>query len=69
MHRGLIQELLPGPIDGIGDIYGEIVALRTLMLRMGYDAKGVHAQGRRLVFIGDLTDRGPDSRVALFVLR
>jgi len=31
------------------------------MQMLGYSADGVHPDGRRLVFVGDLTDRGPDS--------
>jgi predicted MPP superfamily phosphohydrolase len=56
-----VQELFPGPIDIVGDIHGEIDALRDLLRHLGYDQAGVHPQGRRLMFIGDLTDRGPDS--------
>jgi hypothetical protein len=29
--------------------------------RLGYDDRGRHPRGRRLVFVGDLGDRGPDS--------
>jgi hypothetical protein len=61
MQQSLIHGLFSGPIDIVGDIHGEIDALRALLLLLGYDASGVHPQGRRLVFIGDLTDRGPDS--------
>jgi hypothetical protein len=50
-----------GPIDIVGDVHGEIDALRELLAALGYDAVGRHPQGRRLVFIGDLCDRGPDS--------
>jgi hypothetical protein len=57
----LIRELFPGPIDIVGDLHGEIDALKELLGHLGYDAGGVHPTGRRLVFIGDLTDRGPDS--------
>ncbi len=32
-----------------------------LVARLGYDKRGRHAGGRRLVFVGDLGDRGPDS--------
>jgi hypothetical protein len=61
VNHGLIQELFSGPIDIVGDIHGEIDALRDLLKHLGYDTGGVHPQDRRLVFIGDLTDRGPDS--------
>lgn len=57
----LIGKLFPGPLDILGDIHGEIEALRSLAFTLGYDARGLHPQGRRLVFIGDLIDRGPDS--------
>jgi hypothetical protein len=57
----LIQPLFDGPLDIVGDIHGEIAPLRSLMRHLGYDADGVHTDGRRLVFVGDLTDRGPDS--------
>ena len=61
MSLRLIQKLFPGPIDIVGDIHGEIDALQDLLGHLGYDRAGVHPHGRRLVFIGDLMDRGPDS--------
>ncbi|MBY0231702.1 MAG: metallophosphoesterase [Gemmataceae bacterium] len=69
MPRGkLVRELLPGPIDLVGDVHGEMDALRALLRRMGYDERGRHPEGRRLVFVGDLADRGPDSPgVVMFV--
>jgi hypothetical protein len=57
----LVGELFEGPIDIVGDVHGEIVALHELRRRLGYDDKGRHREGRRLVFVGDLGDRGPDS--------
>ncbi len=50
-----------GPIDVIGDVHGEIDALEDLLHVLGYRGRGDHPAGRRLVFIGDLCDRGPDS--------
>jgi hypothetical protein len=32
-----------------------------LLRHLGYRDSGQHPEGRRLVFVGDLTDRGPDS--------
>ena len=57
----LVRELFDGPIDVVGDVHGEIEALRALLGRLGYDGTGRHPDGRRLVFVGDLADRGPDS--------
>jgi len=65
MSFRLIQELFPGPIDIVGDIHGEIDALRDLLRHLGYGSDGIHPEGRRLVFVGDLTDRGPDSPAVL----
>lgn len=50
-----------GPIDVVGDVHGEIDALDDLLRVLGYRGRGEHPGGRRLVFIGDLCDRGPDS--------
>ena len=47
--------------DIIGDIHGCSDALRRLCTALGYDSGFYHPAGRRLVFAGDLIDRGPDS--------
>ena len=49
----------------MGDVHGEIDALRLLLWHLGYNKQGDHPEGRRLVFLGDLTDRGPDSPAVL----
>ena len=40
--KPLIQALFDGPIDIVGDIHGEIDALRDLLGQLGYDAAGEH---------------------------
>jgi len=59
-----------GPFDVIGDVHGCLHELLTLLERLGYgvtrDDAGrpvdaTHPQGRQVVFVGDLVDRGPDS--------
>ena len=60
-QKSLVRTLFEGEIDIIGDTQGEIEALRTLMHHLGYTGDGSHPAGRRIVFLGDLTDRGPDS--------
>ena len=57
----LIAPLDAGPIDIVGDVHGEFTALLELLAALGYDEAGEHPEGRRLVFVGDLGDRGPDS--------
>lgn len=61
MTSVLIAPLFSGPIDIVGDVHGEIDALLGLLKHLGYSQHGEHPQGRRLVFLGDLCDRGPDS--------
>jgi hypothetical protein len=56
-----VAPLFDGPIDIVGDVHGEIDALNDLLRVLGYDEDGNHRAGRRLVFVGDLIDRGPDS--------
>lgn len=50
-----------GPFDLVGDVHGCRVELEDLMAELGYAPDGSHPDGRRLVFVGDLVDRGPDS--------
>ena len=50
-------------LDIIGDVHGQLGALRRLGTELGYvvDGNWSHPEGRRPVFIGDLIDRGPHS--------
>jgi hypothetical protein len=57
----LVGVAFDGPLDIVGDVHGEIEALEQLLHVLGYSGRGEHRQARRLVFIGDLCDRGPDS--------
>ncbi|UOO82088.1 metallophosphoesterase [Uruburuella testudinis] len=59
------QTLPATALDIIGDVHGEFAALQALLHHLGYRDNGSHPQGRRLVFVGDLCDRGPDSPAVL----
>ena len=57
-----------GPFDVIGDVHGCFDELSELLGRLGYRIAGPepgarfrvsHPEGRRVVFLGDLVDRGP----------
>jgi hypothetical protein len=61
--------LRPGPLDIVGDIHGELEALQSLLNALGYRADGSHPDGRGLVFVGDLCDRGPDSPGVIHYVR
>ena len=61
MPHSLLSTLSSGPLDIVGDVHGEIDPLLSLMHHLGYDEHGSHPDNRKLVFVGDLTDRGPDS--------
>ena len=65
----LVQALPAGDLDIVGDVHGEYDALCQLLRHLGYDAQGGHAAGRRLVFVGDLCDRGPDSPAVLALVQ
>lgn len=57
----LVARAFDGPLDVVGDVHGEVEALDDLLRVLGYRGRGEHPAGRRLVFIGDICDRGPDS--------
>ncbi len=46
-------------LDAIGDVHGRLDGLFALVDALGYDRFGRHPAGRRLVFLGDLVDNGP----------
>jgi len=50
-------------LDIVGDVHGQLDALTALGRHLGYRVDGdwSHPDGRSLIFLGDLTDRGPDS--------
>src|SRR5262245_38931873 len=64
----LVRPLFDGPLDVVADVHGEIDALHSLLHLLGYDRDGRHPQSRRLVFLGDLIDRGPDSPAVVRVV-
>lgn len=60
-------------IDVIGDVHGLLQPLLQLLDQLGYqmDEHGVprHPQGRKLLFLGDMVDRGEDSLAVLELVR
>lgn len=61
-----------GPFDIVGDVHGCAEELRTLLERLGYAERGGvwrPPEGRTLVFLGDLVDRGPDSLATVEIAR
>ncbi len=57
-----------GPFDLIGDVHGCLSELLTLLAALGWSVdleggawRASHPAGRKVVFVGDLVDRGPDS--------
>ena len=61
----LIGKLPAGKLDIVGDVHGHFEALQNLLHYLGYSPEGRHPQGRKLVFVGDLVDRGPDAPALL----
>ncbi len=56
----------PGPFDIIGDIHGCFDETNILLKKLGYEVSKTkdrysvkHPEGRKIIFVGDLVDRGP----------
>lgn len=65
-----------GPFDIIGDVHGCADELETLLDKLGYavswngkDVTVTPPEGRRVIFVGDLVDRGPRSPDALRIAK
>jgi protein phosphatase len=71
-----------GPFDFIGDVHGCYDELESLLVKLGYqeidppknspgwsDYCFAHPEGRKVVFVGDLIDRGPRAVDCLSVVR
>ncbi|HEY5988168.1 MAG TPA: AAA family ATPase, partial [Streptosporangiaceae bacterium] len=59
-----------GPFDIVGDVHGCFGELVSLLGRLGYEVSedrrsARHPDGRRVIFLGDLVDRGPASPAVL----
>jgi hypothetical protein len=58
--------------DFIGDIHGQYGKLNALLLKLAYVPSGEgfrHPEGRKVVFLGDYIDRGPQVREVLLTVR
>lgn len=58
--------------DIIGDIHGHAAELEALLELLGYNEKDGHYQhpeGRKVIFLGDYIDRGPEIRRVLQIVR
>ena len=65
-----------GPFDIIGDVHGCADELQTLLAELGYQISWADKKvtvrppaGRRVIFVGDLVDRGPKSPDVLRIVR
>jgi len=58
--------------DVVGDIHGHVKELHALLDRLGYKQTGViwaSQTERKLIFVGDLIDKGPSSREVVQTVR
>jgi diadenosine tetraphosphatase ApaH/serine/threonine PP2A family protein phosphatase len=65
---------LTGPFDFVGDVHGCVEELIALLILLGHVDAATrlpqrHPQGRTLVLLGDLTDRGPANLAVLRLVR
>jgi len=69
-HRGSLPSTAAGErVYAIGDVHGRLDLLRRLISQLSADAYPGRRRSTRLVFLGDLIDRGPCSRQVLELVR
>lgn len=67
----VLETMFEQGYDLIGDIHGHADALRRLMIKLGHsklDGTFRH-DSRKVIFVGDFVDRGPDQREVLRIAR
>jgi hypothetical protein len=71
IHTPQRRCLLPQGYDVIGDIHGHADALRRLLLKLDYRQTGglFRHDERKVVFVGDFIDRGPEQLEVLRIAR
>jgi hypothetical protein len=72
MTNSLDLLLSSSGIDIVGDIHGHNTVLEAALRHLGYESlSGIwrHPDGRRVLFLGDLIDRGPDNRATIATVR
>ena len=67
--RKFVEKLTGTNFDFIGDVHGEVGALTSLLTRMRNTTQMATIPRDKLVFVGDLVDRGPDSIAVLRLVR
>lgn len=57
--------------DIIGDIHGHAQALERLLIKLGYEERndGWQQAGRKVIFLGDFIDRGPEQLKTIEIAR
>ena len=57
--------------DIVGDVHGYATKLKFLLEKLGYrEKKGVYSHPeRKVIFVGDFIDRGPEIRATLQIAR
>lgn len=70
-HLSFVRTPLPsdrknetGAFDIIGDVHGCLPELKSLLSKLGYEQENgqwKHPRERKIVFVGDLVNKGPDS--------